>query len=414
MRDTVVKWYYQKRHRTISDAYNRLYGVTSYLNRRARRALNASGQIKKLSYESVRVAIRSNESFEFLKQKLGERIARERYFGVAEGRYAKRHLDLVMIDATVVDSILVFANDVSCPLGRPTITVAIDVCARMILGIFITFEPASIYAVTNCIKDMLTPKEVIFQKEYPSIRGQWYAYGKPHHLILDNGLENVGSSLQDTLLDLGINPEWAPVKTPQYKNYVERFFGTLNTYLFHKLAGGLPGTIEERRGFEFDPAKMACVTIDKLQELVRQFIVEVYQMEPHDGTDKIPLQHWTTLANKHGIETITDLRVINEACGYALNAVLTRQGIQCRGLRFHEAAATTALLRDMLPLAPRGRRRVAANRVPVKIKFDPSDISVIHVWNAKDRSYVRLPNVQKEYGTGTSLWLHQTLTEWTR
>jgi putative transposase len=151
------------------------------------------------------------------------------------------------------------------------------------------------------------------------------------------------------------------------------------------------------------------MTLDRLEELVLQFILEVYQYRYHRGIDDIPLMRWEKLTKEHGIDFIDDLTRIDGACGYVKNATLTRDGIKVEGLRFHDRDIVTGLLADLLPSAPRGRRRKPTNSVPVKIKLDPADISEIRVWNPITSSYQPLPNVQQRYSQGVSLWFHRLL-----
>lgn len=406
--DDIVPWFYEERHRSVGDAYNKLLTLLEDEDKRLARNADIFGQTKRPSYETVRTRIRANENFDFWKQKFGEKDARRRYKGIGGGRYAKRPLDVVMIDATIVDTILVI-NGEKRILGRPTLHVAIDVCTRMILGIFVSFEPTSIHALMNCIKQVLTPKEDLIRKRFPDLREPFVAYGKPNLLIADNGLENVGSSFQDSMRDVGISVEWAPIKTPEYKQYVERFFETINSYLFHKIAGGVPARPTEMRDLEINPSKEACVSLETLEELIYQFLVEVYQYETHRGIEAQPLDRWQKLTQEYGIDVIDDLTVVDEACGYARHAVLTRKGIQVEGLAFHDPAITGHLLADLLPISERGHRHKARNSVNVKIKLDPSDISRIHVWNKESRQYQELPNTHQTYSAGTSLWLHRYL-----
>lgn len=403
-----IYWYYEERERTVADAHDRLKRTVDNLNLRARRQGRFSGLICP-SHETVRYWIRRCETYDLFKKKFGEKLARQRYVGSGPAREAKRPLDVVMIDATVMDSFVIVDPDSGNILGRPTLLVAIDVCTRMILAIFITFEPPSVYAVMNCIKNVLTPKEYIVAQKFPDLRKPFVAFGRPVLFILDNGLENVGSSMQDALLDLGINVEWAPVKTPEFKVYVERFFGTLNTGLLHKLPGGVPAPPKELRERDIDPRKQACMTLNRLEELVLQFILEVYQYRHHRGIDDVPLMRWEKLTRLHGIDHLDDLRRIDDACGYVKKANLTRDGIKVEGLRFHDRDIVTGLLADMLPSAPRGRRRKPSNSVPVKIKFDPADISEIRVWNSHTHTYEALPNVQQRYSKGMSIWFHRVL-----
>jgi putative transposase len=403
-----IHWYYEHPARTVGDTRDRLERVIEILNLRAKR----QGRFAELvcpSHETVRQWIRRCENYYLLKRKSGEHVARRQYKGSASGRDAKRPLDVVMIDATKMDAFTIVDPITRNVLGRPTLLVAIDVCTRMILGIFITFEPPSIYAIMNCIKNLLTWKQEIVAERFPDIRKPYVACGRPQLLILDNGLENVGASMQDTLHDLGIGVEWAPVRTPEYKAIVERFFDTLNKGLLHKLPGGVPAAPKQLREQDVDPRKQACMTIESLEKLVLQFILEVYQYRPHRGIDDIPMKRWEELTKIHGIEMIDDLSRIDDACGYVKNANLTRDGIKTDGLKFHDSEIVTQLLADLLPSVPRERRRKPTNSVPVKIKIDPGNISEIRVWNSCTNSYQALPNVHKDYSNGMSLWFHKVL-----
>lgn len=406
---SIARWFYAARHRSISDAYAKFCRLHAYLESRECRRLGMTKKWKRPSYETLRVEIRQSESFEFVEAKYGVKEARRRYSGVGEGMRADRPLDIVMIDATVVDTLLVYDGDGETVLGRPTLTIGIDVCTRMIVGLFISFEPPSIYSVMNCVKDILTPKSDRFSSPHQHSRSLAYVFGKPFLIIVDNGLENVGSSFQDSMRDLNMNVEWAPVKTPTYKAIVERFFDTLNKNVFHKLGGAVPYGVKEMREREIDPAKSACMTLQTLRDVVNQFIAEIYQMQMHSGIGVAPRLKWNELSQKNGIDIIQDLSAIDDACGYVKEAVLTRKGIETEGLVFNDQMTTSLLLKDLIPLAPRGRNRRATNSVRVKIKFDPSDISSIRVWNGVSGQYVHLPNTHSAYAAGTSLGLHRIL-----
>jgi len=406
---SIARWFYAVRHRSISDAYAKFCRLHNYLEARECRRMGMTRKWKRPSYETLRMEIRSSESFEFVESKFGVKEARRRYSAVGEGMRADRPLDIVMVDATVVDTLLVYDDDQKTVLGRPTLTIGIDVCTRMIVGFFISFEPPSIYSVMNCIKDILSPKSDRFSGPPQHSRSLAYVFGKPFLIVVDNGLENVGSSFQDSMRDLNMNVEWAPVKTPTYKAIVERFFDTLNKNVFHKIGGAVPYGVKEMRDREIDPTKSACMTLQSLRDVVNQFIAEIYQMQMHNGIGMAPRLKWNELSKRNGIDIIEDLSAIDDACRYVKEAVLTRKGIETEGLVFNDQVTTSVLLKELMPLAPRGRKRRAANSVRVKIKFDPSDISSVRVWNGVSGQYVRLPNTQSAYAAGTSLGLHRIL-----
>ena len=59
-------------------------------------------------------------------------------------------LDQVQIDHTVMDLIVVDDRDRQ-PIGRPYLTVAIDVCSRCLVGMVVTLEPPSAVSVGLCL-----------------------------------------------------------------------------------------------------------------------------------------------------------------------------------------------------------------------------------------------------------------------
>jgi putative transposase len=62
-------------------------------------------------------------------------------------------LDQVQIDHTVIDLIVVDDRDRQ-PIGRPYLTVAIDVYSRCLLGMVVTLEAPSSVSVGLCIAHM--------------------------------------------------------------------------------------------------------------------------------------------------------------------------------------------------------------------------------------------------------------------
>jgi putative transposase len=73
-------------------------------------------------------------------------------------------------------------------------------------------------------------------------------------------------------------------------------------------------------------------------------------------------------------------------------------GINFHSLRYNCAALT--LLRTRM-------KRRADKRV--KIKYNPADLSCIHVYDPDDRQYIRVPALAQEYTRDLSLWKHKVI-----
>jgi len=414
-----VAWYYSLASRDVPDAHAWL---TRFMTK-----VNGAGSLRhpltwrKLptpSKDTVERYINEAESLETLTSKHGAVEARRRYKGIERGLVADRILDLVLIDGTVVDGWCVLDDEVGVPVGRPTLTLAIDVKSRVVLGVIITYEGESLYAIMACLQQVNTGKHTIIER-LPHFRelldGIW---GKPDTILVDNAWRQIGVSFQDCCEDAGINVEWAPVKNPEYKAIIERFFKTLNQILFRKMPGGVPFDPVMMRRLGLDPSKTAAITLSKLEEFIYEAIYELYQMEVHSGIGMAPLLAWRKGLQSEAREIIDDIGFLASAFGVVDDAVLTREGIRFRNMTFHDPVTTTTLLNDLSSTTPaRARRkRPSSATASVKIKYNPAVISEIQVWNPKQkptRGYVSLPNWNTKYAstTGLGFWHHDRIKE---
>ena len=88
-------------------------------------------------------------------------------------------LDQVQIDHTVMDLIVVDDRDRQ-PIGRPYLTVAIDVCSRCLVGMVVTLEPPSAVSVGLCLAHAAGDKRPWLERL--GIDAAWTMSGKPKAL----------------------------------------------------------------------------------------------------------------------------------------------------------------------------------------------------------------------------------------
>ena len=131
--------------------------------------------------------------------------------------------------------------------------------------------------------------------------------------MVDNAWENTGSSFRDACADANISIVFAPVATPEYKGVCERFFGTLNTMLFHRLPGGLPFTPQQRKKLGLDGEADAALLLSDIKRAIVQCIVEVYGREFHKALQAAPEQVWRKEAPLHGRPYVEDLAALDLA-----------------------------------------------------------------------------------------------------
>jgi putative transposase len=188
-------------------------------------------------------------------------------------------LDVVQIDHTPVDLIVVDPIDRQ-PIGRPWITVAIDVFSRCIAGFHVSLEPPSATSVGLCLTHIAADKQPWLQEI--GVEAVWPIIGRPRRIGVDNASEFHSEALARGCVQHDIEIDWRPVGRPQYGGIVERVIGTLM-----ELVHGLPGTTFSsvmQRG-RYDSDKAACLTLAELERWLTVAIAKLYHLRPHAGLD---------------------------------------------------------------------------------------------------------------------------------
>jgi putative transposase len=402
-------WYWSSRRWSISDAYARLVTTLKAINEERQQG-DALPQLELPSPEALRREVRGTEGFDTFREKYGLQAAKNRFKACGKGLSASRILQVGAMDHTFMDGVAVFDGAAMLPLGRPWLTVLMDVYSGCVVGFVLTFEPPSIYSVMECIKRANRPKLhlPISADEFPDLRS---IFGRFDEIVVDNGKEFAGVAMQDALADIGTSLRLAPVASPTYKAVVERIFGTLNSLLNTKLPGGVLKP-ELLREFGYNPEKEAVLTLTELEELLWEALV-LHHITPRRGEASPPGLLWKESARRHGIDVIGDDTQLDKMLGAVKYPCrVTRSGVELFGLTFHDEAKVSELLEDLAGLEPVRSRRKGSATARVKVKYNPACLSEIHVWNRRINRYVTLPCEDETYASGVSLWHHRQLQQW--
>lgn len=403
-------WFWSARGWSQADAYARLRKRIWYINQRRARGRCDLPLLERPGKETFRKAIRGLECYDTYCEKYGEKSANTHFKPNERGLTADRFLRLGCMDHTILDSVVVIDANWMLPVGRPTLTVLLDVYTRCVVGFVVSFEPPSIYSVTECVKRANRPK--LHSAAYlDGFLVLGWIFGRFDEIVVDNGKEFVGTSLEDGFADIGITLRFAPVASPQHKAVGERFFGTLNQLLNKKVPGGVLKP-EAMRAMDYDPAKDAVLTIEQLEALIWETL-RFYHIDVHEGVGAPPALLWQKQVAAHGVDVIGDERELDKMLGaIKYPCRLSRSGVELFGLKFHDPDKTGRLLEDLVSYEPIRPQAKGSARVTVKVKYNPADISQIHVWNRRRNHYVSLPCTQERYAAGISLWHHRKIREW--
>ena len=195
-------------------------------------------------------------------------------------------LAVIQIDHTPVDLILV-DDEFRKPIGRPWITLAIDVCTRMVVGYFLSFDAPSEASVAMCVAHAMLPKDEWLLLH--NVHAEWPVWGRPRTIHVDNGPDFRSNTFRQSCLMHGINLEFRPVKQPRFGGHIERILGTFLREV-HALPGTTFSSIKHREGY--DAEKHAAMTKSEFEEWLVTLICKVYHQRVHSGIGMSPIRRW--------------------------------------------------------------------------------------------------------------------------
>jgi putative transposase len=232
------------------------------------------------SRRTILSRIHAQEGFALDIQRLGAKRARQHWEARPGKLTAEQPLDLVQIDHTLVDVNLV-SDDGSRVIGRPWLTLAIDVATRAVVGFYLTMDAPSSISVAMCVAHMLAPK--------PEGAEVWPMYGKPHQILVDNGKDLRSAAFQRGCEQHGIELSWRPPREPHYGAHIERLNGTLM-----RMVHTLPGTTfsNARHRGDYPSERRACLTLKDLGLWFVEQICRGYHVRRHRGIGMPPLLAW--------------------------------------------------------------------------------------------------------------------------
>ncbi|AVH60883.1 transposase [Streptomyces dengpaensis] len=227
----------------------------------------------------------------------------------------------VQIDTTRLDIMAVLEDGT---LGRPELTIAVDVATRSILAAVLRPHSTKAVDAALLLAEMAVPHparptwpqslhlsraEVPYERMLSLDERLEGAAARPvivpETIVVDRGKIYLSACFVAACEMLGVSVQPAPPRRPQAKAVVERTFGAIND-LFCQHVAGHTGSSPLRRGP--DVAAEARWTVPQLQDLLDEWITCGWQNRPHDGlrhpvlpkTALTPNQMWAALITLSG------------------------------------------------------------------------------------------------------------------
>lgn len=200
-------------------------------------------------------------------------------------------LDIVQIDHTQAD-VFVVDRWFRRALGRPWLSVAIDLATRCVVGIYVGMERPSAGTVALLVSRIALPKDAWLQKL--GVEVSWPMHGLPKTLHLDNAAEFRGRALRMGCAEYGIELMFRPVGRPQFGGHIER----MNRTLMQRLRGlpGATGNAAKGRK-ERKPEAKAALTLEEFERWLAIEVAQRYHNSEHRGLHgATPASAWEVLA----------------------------------------------------------------------------------------------------------------------
>lgn len=235
---------------------------------------------------TVRNRIHKLSEYDVLRKRGNKSLARTLYKPTPGKFVAEYPMQLIEIDHTPVDLILV-DDQHRKPIGKPWITVAIDIYSRMIVGYYLSLNAPSITSVAMCISNTVLPKDELLLKL--DIDSNWDVWGFPETIHVDNGADFRADAIKHAGLLHGINIEFRPIGQSNFGGHIERVIGTLMN-ITHEIPGTTFSNIQQKG--EIDPDKNASMTFSEFERFLVTFITKIYHKRLHEGIKMSPEQLW--------------------------------------------------------------------------------------------------------------------------
>lgn len=371
IKKTIEEQYLNKQKLTARQVYNEIKRKCHNSNIPAPHENTIRNRIKKISNKRK---LETRES-----RRTADRQYRNTDGVFPEGTYP---LDVIQIDHTPMDIIIV-DEEYREPIGRPYLTIAIDVYSRMVMGYYISLEAPSYFSVSQCLANMLLEKEK-YLREY-KVEGNWNIWGIPREIHLDNAQEFKGYELQRVCEEIGISIQWRPVARPQFGGHIERLIGTSMKEV-HTIPGTTFSNIQQRG--DYNSEKESALTLYELEQWMCEYIVNVYHKRIHNTINMSPERKYELgiFGNDEDIgkglpEKIEDEEYLKISLLPSIKRTIQQHGVVIEKIQYYE----NSLRRWIKAKDEKGDAR------KFLFKYDPRDISQIWFFDPEIKDFFVIP-----------------------
>lgn len=318
------------------------------------------------------------------KKRHGSKSAKDKYGQTFEGyQEATRPLEIIQIDHTLMDIIIV-DEETRQPIGRPWLTIIIDVYSRMVIGFYISLDEPSAMSVALCLQQAICPKNSWLEER--EIKHEWDIYGPPEAIHMDNGKDFHSKTLRRGCVKHEISMYYRPVGKPEYGAHIERLIGTFMGEM-KVLPGATFSDIDEKG--TYDAEEESVFTLLELERWFGTLITGKYHKKVHSTLHMSPEQKF--LEGLQGSQMVP---------GAGINRVILDQEdllmdftpyfeptVQNYGIQIDNIRYNSPLLKRYVNAIDKKTKK----KRKFLVRRDPRDISFVYFWEPEEQRYIKIP-----------------------
>lgn len=297
----------------------------------------------------------------------------------------ERPWDCWQIDHTKADVIIV-DKETRQPVGRPWLTVIIDVATRMVASFYVSLEPPSILRAGTCLDQAVQSKAAWLKTLALDYR--WPVEGLPKLVHSDRAAEFQSRAIERALANQGVETFLRPAGRAHWGGHIERLIGTMMGKC--KMLPGATQRNPKARG-DYDASASATLDIEQLELWFAHRILGEYHNTVHSALGCTPLEAWDRKSAGLHPRRPDNPESFRIDLFPELTVALTRTGFKAFADEYASMDTTLAFVE--------GHRRA-------RIKYDPRNLSRLHLQRAKGEWVTvgyRIPNYSRRTST---LWLY--------
>ena len=244
------------------------------------------------SYETVWRRVQKIKKSDKLLKRRGQKEAKSKNAPATTHFITTRPMEVVQFDHTTADIILVDTINGE-ELGRPILTVAIDLYTRLVVGIHLDFFGPSVENVSEALVKVCFDKQPILDRL--GIEGSWPSLGLPEVYHTDRGKDFRAKDIAFGAAEHGIRISVRKKGQTHQGGHIERVIGTFMQKI-HELPGTTFSNIVQKG--DYDSVGKAVLNIEQFEKLLTNYIVNFYHKTIHSELGLPPIEKYKRALNE--------------------------------------------------------------------------------------------------------------------